>query len=154
MSADEGRAAAARCLALAAICAASIVSAAPSDLLDTAALDRWWDFDHPAASEAKFREEAAALPADSTARLELMTQIARAQGLQRQFPEAHLTLDQVQPNLRGHPPRLSIRYLLERGRVYNTSHHPDRAVPLFRAALDQARGAGEDFLAIDAAHML
>src|SRR5215475_4874187 len=108
MSANERRGAAARWIALAAVCAASMVSAAPSDLLDTAALDRWWDFDHPAASEAKFREEAAALPADSTARLELMTQIARAQGLQRQFPEAHLTLDGVQPNLRGRPPRLSI----------------------------------------------
>ena len=131
-----------------------VSAAAPDPLLDVAALDRWWDFDHPAKSEARFREEAAKLPADSTARYELLTQIARAQGLQRQFAEANITLDQVLPAIRGHPPRLSIRYLLERGRVLNSSRHPERAVPLFRAALDQARAAGEDFLAIDAAHML
>jgi len=122
--------------------------------LDVAQLDRWWDFDQPAASEAKFREELAALPGESSARLELMTQIARAQGLQRRFDDAHATLDGVEAALAGQPARVSVRCLLERGRAYNSSRQPDRAVPLFRAALDQARAAGEDFLAIDAAHML
>ena len=131
-----------------------MTAASPEVLLDTAALDRWWAFDQPAASEARFRTELAALPADSAAHFELLTQIARAEGLQRRFAEAHATLDQVLPALRGRPPRLSIRYLLERGRVFNSSRHPERAVPLFRAALDEARAAGEDFLAIDAAHML
>ena len=122
--------------------------------LDVAALDRWWDFEQPAVSEARFRAELAKLPRDSGARLELMTQIARAQGLQRRFDEANATLDQVQASLAGHAPRVSVRYLLERGRVFNSSRQPERAVPLFHAALDQARAAGEDFLAIDAAHML
>ena len=122
--------------------------------LDVAALDRWWNFDQPAASEASFRTELAKLPGDSSARLELMTQIARAQGLQRRFDEAHATLDQVEASLAGHAPRVSVRYLLERGRVFNSSRRQERAAPLFHAALDQARAAGEDFLAIDAAHML
>ncbi|HTR58948.1 MAG TPA: tetratricopeptide repeat protein [Casimicrobiaceae bacterium] len=122
--------------------------------LDVVALDRWWDFEQPAASETKFRAELAKLSPDSGARLELMTQMARAQALRRQFDEAHATLDQVEASLAGHAPRVSVRYLLERGRVFNSSRQPERAVPLFHAALDQARAAGEDFLAIDAAHML
>jgi tetratricopeptide (TPR) repeat protein len=148
-------AAPARCIAVAALVAGFVVTAYSSEaLLDTAALDRWWDFDHPAASETRFRSELVALPTESTARFELMTQIARAEGLQRRFTAAHVTLDQVLPAIRGRPPRLSIRYLLERGRVFNSSRQPERAVPLFREALQQARAAGEDFLAIDAAHML
>jgi tetratricopeptide (TPR) repeat protein len=122
--------------------------------LDTAALDRWWNFDDPAASEARFRSELVNLPAGSPARLELLTQIARAQGLQRRFDQANATLDSVEAALSDMPARVSVRYLLERGRVLNSSHQPERAVPLFRTALDEAQAAGEDFLAIDAAHML
>src|SRR5215468_1601728 len=133
-----------------------IASAGPaSDApLDVNALDRWWNFEQPAASETTFRLELAKLPADSGARLELMTQIARAQGLQRRFDDATATLDEIEHQLAGHAPRVSVRYLLERGRVFNSSRQPGRATPLFHAALDQARAAGEDFLAIDAAHML
>jgi len=122
--------------------------------LDVAALDRWWNFEQPDASEATFRLELGKLPVDWGSRLELMTQIARAQGLQRRFDEANATLDQVEQRLAGHAPRVRIRYLLERGRVLNSSRQPERAIPFFRSALDQARTAGEDFLAIDAAHML
>jgi tetratricopeptide (TPR) repeat protein len=121
--------------------------------LDTAWLDRAWDFDRPAESEARFRSKLAALPRGSAASLEMSTQIARAQGLQRKFDAAHATLDAVEKALAGKPERVGIRYLLERGRVFNSSR-PDKAVLLFKGALDRARAAGEDFLAIDAAHML
>ncbi len=47
-----------------------------------------------------------------------------------------------------------IRYLLERGRVYNSSRQPERAKPYFAEAWELASTAGEDILAIDAAHML
>jgi tetratricopeptide (TPR) repeat protein len=122
--------------------------------LDAVALDRWWDFERPAVSEQTFRRELAKLPANSGAYLELMTQVARAQGLQRDFDEAQATLDQVEAKLAGRPPRVEVRYLLERGRVFNSSRQAERAVPLFHAALERARAAREDFLAIDAAHML
>jgi tetratricopeptide (TPR) repeat protein len=145
------RLAASRILLLAAVVTIASAAEAP---LDVAALDRWWTFDEPAASEARFRVEIEKLPPNSGARLELATQIARAQGLQRRFDEANATLDRVERALPGRAPRVSVRYLLERGRVYNSSRQPERAVPLFHAALDQARAAGEDFLAIDAAHML
>jgi tetratricopeptide (TPR) repeat protein len=38
--------------------------------------------------------------------------------------------------------------------VRNSAGSPDKAVPLFHAALDRARCDGNDFYAIDAAHML
>jgi len=122
--------------------------------LDPVALDRWWDFAHPVESEARFRAELERLPARAASRLELLTQIARAQGLDRRFDAANATLDEVEKTLPGKPERVAIRYLLERGRVYNSSGSPQKAVPLFSAALDRARTAKEDFLAIDAAHML
>lgn len=122
--------------------------------LDVAWLDRAWNFDRPAESEARFRKELVALPRGSPARVELLTQIARAQGLQRHFRAAHATLDAVERALPGKPERVTVHYLLERGRVLNSSAQPERAVPLFREALQRARAAGEDFLAIDAAHML
>jgi tetratricopeptide (TPR) repeat protein len=126
-------------------------SAAP---LDVAWLDRAWDFDRPSESEARFRAELGALPAGSAAQLELLTQLARAQGLQRKFDLAQATLDRVERALPGSPERVAVRYLLERGRIFNSTQQPARAVPFFRDALERARAAGEDFLAIDAAHML
>ena len=122
--------------------------------LDTTWLDRAWDFDRPAESEARFRAELGTLPRGSAASLELSTQLARAQGLQRNFDAAHATLDAVEQALPGKPERVAVRYLLERGRVFNSSRQPDKAVPLFKNALTLARAAREDFLAIDAAHML
>jgi tetratricopeptide (TPR) repeat protein len=127
---------------------------APTDALDTGWLDAAWDFERPAESEARFRTELATLAPGSVARLELLTQLARAQGLQRQFAAAHASLDAVERALPGRPEHVAIRYLLERGRVFNSSGQPERATPLFRDALLRARAANEDFLAIDAAHML
>ncbi|HUH94364.1 MAG TPA: tetratricopeptide repeat protein [Casimicrobiaceae bacterium] len=135
--------------------AMSIAQAGNDDQpLDTAWLDATWDFDRPAESEARFRRELAALPEGSAAALELRTQIARAQALQRDFAAAHRTLDAVERGLDGRPDRVRVRYLLERGRTFNSSGQPQLAVPLFSEALDRARAQHEDFLAIDAAHML
>ena len=105
-------------------------------------IDSLWNFNDPAASEKRFRE----LPASA----EVQTQIARAQGLQRKFEEAHRTLDAITTN----SPRVEVRYLLERGRVYNSSGKPDQARPLFLAAWEKAQQAKLDFFAVDAAHMI
>ena len=51
-------------------------------------------------------------------------------------------------------PVVAVRVALERGRVCNSSGRPIDAVPFFARALDLARTAGEDYLAVDAAHML
>jgi hypothetical protein len=47
-----------------------------------------------------------------------------------------------------------VRYLLERGRVFNSTGHRLEASPLFREAWELASAAGQDFYAASAAHML
>ncbi len=116
--------------------------------------DTWWDYDHPDATEAKFRTLLSALPEGSPIRLELLTQIARAQGLQRRFDDAQTTLDTVERALPAEPARITARYLLERGRVFNSSRQPDLARPLFERAWAVAGATGQEDFAIDAAHML
>jgi len=122
------------------------------------ALDDLWDFFDPPKSEAAFRArlaEPSLAPAD---RLEAQTQLARALGLQRLFVEAHTLLDEVEGGLDALPGpvrgRVRVRYLLERGRAFNSARQPDVARPLFESAWNEARAAREDALAVDAAHML
>lgn len=115
-----------------------------------------WDFQHPDSSEARFREilPQARESGDAGYTAELLTQIARAQGLQRKFDSAHATLDEVEGMLSAATPKARVRYLLERGRVFNSSGKPADAKPLFLSAMEAAQGAGLDPLAIDAAHMV
>lgn len=116
-------------------------------------LDALLDFNDPAATEARLR---ALLPDSPPAlRPEVLTQLARAQGLQRRFAAAHHTLDEIEPLPAGAPVRARIRLLLERGRVHNSSGDPAAARPIFEAALALAESdPAEAFYAIDAAHML
>jgi len=136
-------------------------SCSPSKAADEVAskvvdFDKLWDFQDPAGTEAHFR---ALLPAATTLgdpayHHGLLTQLARAQGLGRKFTEAHATLDSVEAELKSLPAVVRVRYLLERGRVHNSSGDAAAAVPLFRAALEAARDAAEEAYAVDAAHML
>lgn len=116
--------------------------------------DALWDYSRPDQTEEKFRETLLHIPEDGSAFLELLTQIARAQGLQRKFEKAHQTLDQVERRLGDSISRAQVRYLLELGRVFNSSAHPDEARPLFEQALELAKQIAEDFYAVDAIHML
>jgi tetratricopeptide (TPR) repeat protein len=122
--------------------------------MELTSFDDLWDYDKPGETEAKFRALLPASTANRDAHAQLLTQIARTQGLQRQFDQAHRTLDEAQALLTDELPRARVRYLLERGRVYNSSEQPDRAQPLFLEAWEHAQKAGEDSLAVDAAHML
>jgi len=116
--------------------------------------DALWDYSQPDQTEARFREVLLQIPEDAPAFLELLTQIARAQGLQHKFEKAHQTLDQVERRLGSVPSRPYTRYLLERGRVFNSSGDPEKARPLFEEALKVAQKISEDFYAVDAIHML
>ena len=119
-------------------------------------LDRLWDYDHPDASERKFRDllPAAVDSGDLSYIAQLLTQIARAEGLQRRFEDAHKTLDRVEKALPKADDKAKIRYLLERGRVFNSSGNTDDARPLFLQAYDLALKSKEDPYAVDAAHMM
>ena len=116
--------------------------------------DSLWDYSHPEQTETKFLEILPQFPEGDPARLELLTQIARAQGLQREFSDAHLMLDEVEKQLSIESSRARVRYLLERGRVFNSSGNPDQARPLFEQAMKMAQELNEDFYAVDAIHML
>jgi tetratricopeptide (TPR) repeat protein len=119
-------------------------------------LDRLWDFDDPVSSERRFASLLPrALDEEGGARLaELLTQLARAQGLQRRFDDAGRTLREAEHALRTVDTRGRIRLLLERGRVANSSGAGDRGRASFLEAWELARAAGEDPLSVDAAHML
>lgn len=116
--------------------------------------DALWNYADPHQTETKFREILLQIPEHNPAYLELLTQIARAQGLQHKFDKAHQTLDQVERRLGDYASRAKVRYQLERGRVFNSSGHPDEAGPFFEQAFDLSKKLSEDFYAVDALHML
>jgi len=127
-------------------------------------LDELWNFDDPAASEARFRDAiAAAEGAGDTGDLatadEARTQLARSLGLQGRFDEADAVLDALDAAgslATAHPAedRVRVRAHLERGRLRRSGGDPAAAGPHFEAAWALARTLGEDGLAVDAAHML
>lgn len=115
-----------------------------------------WNYQDPAGTEGKFREvlPRAEASGDLGYLLELQTQIARTYSLRRMFDEAHALLDAVEPRLKPELKRARVRYLLERGRAFNSAGVKDKALALFKEAWDVARDAGEEALALDAAHMV
>jgi tetratricopeptide (TPR) repeat protein len=134
---------------------AAVAAAAASTLAAfSAELDAQWDYDRPALSAERFRAALARWQPDEPQALVVETQIARAQGLEGNFAGAHATLDAVAARLDGMPSHVRVRYLLERGRVFNSAGARERAVPLFAEALALAGCADDEFYAIDAAHML
>jgi tetratricopeptide (TPR) repeat protein len=117
-------------------------------------LDSLWDYAKPDETEKKFHEALTGLSEEDPITLQLLTQIARAQGLQRKIDKAHKTLDLVEKKLSAGHSRAKIRYLLERGRVFNSSGNADQARPFFERAEEMATQLSEDFYAVDAIHML
>ncbi|MEQ8675966.1 MAG: tetratricopeptide repeat protein [Aggregatilineales bacterium] len=124
--------------------------------MNTHDIDALWNYNDPVASETRFRE---LLPDaengdDKGYLVEVLTQIARAQGLQAHFDDAHSTLNQAESLLTPELARATVRYLLELGRVLNSSGDKAQALPFFMEAWETAQYANEDFYAVDAAHMI
>jgi tetratricopeptide (TPR) repeat protein len=117
---------------------------------ETADLDALWDFDDPAACEARFRERARTPGARGLA---AATQVARALGLQERFPEARRVLDGVDADPAGDA-EVETRAALERGRLDRSAGDPVAARPHFETAAALAREAGLERLHVDALHML
>jgi tetratricopeptide (TPR) repeat protein len=122
-----------------------------------AQFDKLWNYGDPAGTEAKFRAllpQAEAL-GDQGYRLELLTQIARTHSLRNQFDAAHAVLDEVERQLiEDDCPVAHVRYLLERGRAFNSAGQPARALPLFIEAAELAERIPHWRFAIDAVHMV
>lgn len=117
--------------------------------------DDWWNYNDPAATELRFRELLPrAQQAGADYHAQLLSQIARAQGLQRDFAAAHATLDRAETLLTPDLAVARVRCLLERGRAHNSARQPALAAPLFEQALELAQAHSADGYAVDAAHML
>ncbi|MEP7028086.1 MAG: tetratricopeptide repeat protein [Candidatus Eisenbacteria bacterium] len=132
-------------------------------MTDFSALERTirdtWDFHDPATSEQRFVAMLDSVTGDRAAHAIVHTQVARAQGLQRQFDEAQATLDTVEQAVAALPPgrpqiHARARLDIERGRAFNSAGDPGRARPLFEEAFAEADSAMQPALAVDAAHMV
>jgi len=112
--------------------------------------DGWrgvWDFNDLDLSERRFRDRLGEAKAASD-RAALFTQLARIEGLRGDFAAGERLLAEAEV-LGG----AESWVLIERGRLLRSSGDSAAALPLFEAAFEQARAAGDGFLAGDAAHM-
>jgi tetratricopeptide (TPR) repeat protein len=110
-----------------------------------------WDFDDLDGSERRFREQLGREPT-AAGRAEVLTQLARVEGLRGDFEACNRLLDEAEP-LAGSDPTANVRLELERGRMYRSSGDVEAAYPLFRSSFRRASEAGHRYLAGDAAHM-
>ena len=110
-----------------------------------------WDFDDLDATESRFRAQLED-ESDDTGRAEVLTQLARVEGLRDDFDGCKRLLSEAEA-LAGASALARVRIDLERGRKLRSSGDPQGALPLFEAAFSRACESGEYYLAGDAAHM-
>jgi tetratricopeptide (TPR) repeat protein len=110
-----------------------------------------WDFDDLDASERRFLAQLADEASD-VGRAEVLSQLARVEGLRGRLVEADALLDEAR-SLDAESLEVRARLDLERGRVRRSGGEPEAALALFESAFSTAVAAREDFLAADAAHM-
>src|SRR4051812_17172682 len=104
-----------------------------------------WDFDDLDTTETRLREQ---LDAETTdvGRAEVLTQLARVEGLRDRFDAGDELVDEA-VTLAGDDKAARARIDLERGRLRRSSGEPDAARPLFISAFDIAGEAGQTFIA-------
>jgi tetratricopeptide (TPR) repeat protein len=118
--------------------------------------DQLWDYSDPAKTEqtfveiyAKFKESAA-----PSYLAQLLSQIARTQGLQGKFDLGFKTIQEAADICPEEDQLAKVRILLETGRLHNSSGQKERAREYFLEAKDLALNEALDLYAIDAIHML
>jgi tetratricopeptide (TPR) repeat protein len=119
-------------------------------------VDSLWDYADPSATELTLRKLLTQVgeTVPRAWRLELLTQLARTQSLQRKWGECHAILDDVEKEVTDDMPRVRVRLQLERGRAFNDVGRFDDAKGCFTEAWELAKANDLDGLAVDAAHML
>jgi tetratricopeptide (TPR) repeat protein len=110
-----------------------------------------WDFDDLEATERRLRAQLEQERSDP-GRAEVLTQLARVEGLRAEFAGCERLLEEAE-TLAGTNEVACARIDLERGRKLRSSGDIPGSLPLFESAFATALAAGEDFIAIDAAHM-
>ena len=110
-----------------------------------------WNFDDLDGTEQRLHAQ---LDQETTGggRAEVLTQLARVQGLKEQFDQGEQLIAMAQ-SLANDSAMARIRIDLERGRLLRSRGDAVAAMPLFEAAFNAAREANEQFIAVDAAHM-
>jgi tetratricopeptide (TPR) repeat protein len=111
-----------------------------------------WDFDDLDATEQRFRTQLEEESSDA-GRAEVLTQLARVQGLRNDFDGCERLLQEAE-RFAADDATARVRINLERGRKLRSGGMPEASVPLFERAYARARRAGEYYLAGDAAHMV
>ncbi len=86
--------------------------------------------------------------------LQILSQIALAQAMQKKFDLAHKTLDNAETSLTSEYKLARVRILLERGRVFHQSDNTDEVLPLFKMSYELSRKHKFDFHTVNAAHMV
>jgi tetratricopeptide (TPR) repeat protein len=114
-------------------------------------LRQLWDFYDLDATERRLRAQLEN-ELEDVGRAEVLTQLARVEGLRDDFDACDRLLEQAD-GLAGASAVAQVRIDLERGRKLRSSGDPERALPFFEAAFSRARDSGEHYLAGDAAHM-
>jgi tetratricopeptide (TPR) repeat protein len=110
-----------------------------------------WDFDDLDSTEQRLRAELARA-LDDDARAEVLTQLARVEGLRGEFDGGERLIQEAAA-VAGDNATAGARIDLERGRLRRSSGDAEAALPLFESAFAIAREAGASFIAADAAHM-
>lgn len=118
-------------------------------------IDKLWDFYEAEESESLFR----ALLESSADRNEdfqfqVRTQIVRSLGLQAKFEEGHSVLDELEKEIFERNELSTVRYHLERGRLFNSAKETAKASKSFLIAFQSSKNTENDFYKVDAAHML
>lgn len=86
--------------------------------------------------------------------LQILSQIALAQAMQKKFDLAHKTLGKAEASLTSEYELAQVRIFLERGRVFHQSDNIDEALPLFKRSYELSRKHAFDFHTVNAAHMV
>ena len=122
-------------------------------------IDGFWDFDDLPSTEVKIKDLVESETASGVSRsVELITQLARVQGLQRKISEARATLllakDPITKHAGDTNARAEIRFSIEQGRLFGLSMTPAQSLAYFEKAWNEATKANEVFFSIEAAVML
>lgn len=115
-------------------------------------LRRLWDFDDLEGTEQRLREQLEQ-ESNGDGRAEVLTQLARVQGLKGDFDACEQLLGEAE-SLAGNSAIALVRIDLERGRRLRSSGNGAPSVALLEAAFARASGSGLYYLAGDAAHMV
>jgi tetratricopeptide (TPR) repeat protein len=110
-----------------------------------------WDFDDLDETESRLRRQLEA-EASEDGRAEVVTQLARVEGLRGDFERADALADDAAGRAESDVARARVD--LERGRIRRSSGDRESARPLFESAYTGALAAGQFFIAADAAHMV